>query len=194
MNVCPLRIRRRFTTARFMVPPKSTAPPSSACGSQAARAVASGQFIAPATVRGVVGCAGCCVAAFNITASYAKRVRRKKSALRVRIRGRYVLRPSGECLPQGQIPSPAVRGSKTGLVEHHPFAFCCMVVPVYVWSCCGRFAAYVGAAFPLTSPHPPSGQLKQRHGRTRPHCHPLPWVNLHPRASFTGLRPASPAG
>ena len=40
-----------------------------------------------------------------------------------------------------------------------------------------------GGAFPLTSPHPPSGQVKQKHGRTRPHCHPLPWVNLHPRAA-----------
>ncbi len=69
-----------------------------------------------------------------------------------------------------------------------------MVVPVYVLSCCGRFAAYVGGAFPLTPPHPPSGQVKQRHGRTRPHCHPLPWVNLHPRAPSTGLHPASPAG
>lgn len=51
-----------------------------------------------------------------------------------------------------------------------------MVVPVSVLSCCCRFALYVGGAFPLTSPHPPSGQVKQRHGRTRPHCHPLPWV------------------
>ena len=95
---------------------------------------------------------------------------------------------------QGQRPSPSSRGSKTGLVLRRPFAFCSMVVPVYVLSCCGRFAAYVGGAFPLTSPRPPSGQVKQRHGRTRPHCHPLPWVNLHPRAPSTGLRPASLAG
>ena len=120
----------------------------------------------------------------------------KTPALRVRIRGLYVLRSSGKSrhTSQGQIPSPAVRGSKTGLMLRRPFAFCCMVVPVYVLSCCGRFAAYVGGAFPLTPPHPPSGQVKQRHGRTRPHCHPLPWVNLHPRAPSTGLRPASPAG
>jgi hypothetical protein len=119
----------------------------------------------------------------------------KAPALRVRIRGLYVSRPSGKYrhTSQSQIPSPAVRGSKTGLVLRRPFAFCCMVVPVYVLSCCGRFAAYMGGAFPLTPP-PPSGQVKQRHGRTRPHCHPLPWVNLHPRAPSTGLRPASPAG
>lgn len=99
------------------------------------------------------------------------------------------MRPSGKYrhTSQSQRPSPAVRGSKTGLVLRRPFAFCCMVVPVYVLSCCGRFAAYVGGAFPLTSPRPPSGQVKQRHGRTRPHCHPLPWVNLHPRASFMVL-------
>ncbi len=96
---------------------------------------------------------------------------------------------------QGQHPSPSSRGSKTGLVFRRPFAFCSVVVPVYVLSCSGRFAAYVGGRFPAkTSPHPPSGHVKQRHGRTRPHCHPLPWVNLHPRAPSTGLRPASPAG
>jgi len=113
-----------------------------------------------------------------------------------RIRDRYVLRPSGKCrrTSQSQIPSPSSRGSKTGLVLLRPFAFCCVVVPVCVLSCCGRFAAYVGGAFPLTSPHPPSGQVKQRHGRTRPHCHPLPWVNLHPRAPSIGWLPASPAG
>ena len=126
-------------------------------------------------------------------ASYAHWMMPHRSAC-ARIRGRYVLRPSGKCrhTSQSQLPSPAVRGNKTGLVMRRPFAFCCMVVPVYVLSCCGRFAAYVGGAFPLTSPRPPSGQVKQRHGRTRPHCHPLPWVNLHPRAPSTGLRPPSP--
>jgi hypothetical protein len=120
----------------------------------------------------------------------------KAPALRVRIRDLYVSRPAGKSrhTSQSQRPSPSSRGSKTGLVLLRPFAFCCMVVPVYVLSCCGRFAAYVGGAFPLTPPHPPSGQVKQRHGRTRPHCHPLPWVNLHPRAPSAGLRPASPAG
>jgi len=97
-----------------------------------------------------------CVSVFNIKASYAKRKRRKTPALRVRIRGLYVLRPSGKSrhTSQGQRPSPAVRGSKTGLVFRRPFAFCSMVVPVYVLSCCGRFAAYVGGAFPLTPPIP----------------------------------------
>lgn len=73
-----------------------------------------------------------------------------------RIRGRYVLRPSGKYrhTSQSQRPSPAVRGSKTGLVLRRPFAFCSMVVPVYVLSCCGRFAVYVGGAFPLTPPIP----------------------------------------
>lgn len=120
----------------------------------------------------------------------------KAPAFQVHIRGRYVSRPSGKYrhTSQSQRPSPAVRGSKTGLVLRRPFAFCCMAVPVYVLSCCGCFAAYVGGAFPLTSPNPPSGQVMQRHGRTRPHCHPLPWVNLHPRAPSTGLRPASLAG
>jgi len=101
-----------------------------------------------------------CVPVFNIKASYAKRKRRKTPALRVRIRGLYVLRPSGKYrhTSQSQIPSPAVRGSKTGLVLRRPFAFCCMVVPVYVLSCCGRFAAYVGGAFPLTPPIPPAAK------------------------------------
>ena len=97
-----------------------------------------------------------CVAVFNIKASYAKRKRRKTPALRVRIRGLYVLRPSGKYrhTSQSQRPSPSSRGSKTGLVLRRPFAFCSMVVPVYVLSCCGRFAAYVGGAFPLTPPIP----------------------------------------
>ena len=70
-----------------------------------------------------------CVAVLNITASYAKRKHRKTAALRVRIRGLYVLRPLGKFrhTSQCQIPSPAARGSKTGRVCHRPFAFCCVV-------------------------------------------------------------------
>ena len=61
---------------------------------------------------------------------------------------------------------------------------------VLLWSLRGL----CGGRFPANAPHPPSGQVKQRHGRTRPHCHPLPWVNLHPRAPSIGWLPASPAG
>ena len=53
----------------------------------------------------------------------------KTSAFQVRIRGRYVSRPSGKCrhTSQSQIPSPSSRGSKTGLMMRRPFAFCCVV-------------------------------------------------------------------
>jgi len=48
-------------------------------------------------VYGVVACSGCCVAVCNITASYAKRAPgQQPSALRVRIKNRYVLRPAGK--------------------------------------------------------------------------------------------------
>ncbi len=122
-----------------------------------------------------------CVAVFNIKASYAKRKRRKTPALRVRIRGLYVLRPSGKYrhTSQSQIPSPAVRGSKTGLVLRRPFAFCCMVVPVYVLSCCGRFAAYVGGAFPLTPPLP----QRPSEAKAWPHPSALPPLALGKPAS-----------
>ena len=81
-----------------------------------------------------------CVVVFNIKASYAKRKRRKAPALRVRIRGLYVLRPSGKYrhTSQSQRLSPSSRGSKTGLMLRRPFAFCSMVVPVYVLSCFGQ--------------------------------------------------------
>jgi len=71
----------------------------------------------------------------------------KTPALRVRIRDLYVLRPSGKSrhTSQSQIPSPSSRGSKTGLMMPRPFAFCCLVVPVYVLSCCGRFAVLIAA-------------------------------------------------
>src|SRR3989338_2834507 len=66
-----------------------------------------------------------------------------------RIRGRYVLRPSGKCrhTSQSQIPSPLSRGSKTGLVMRRPFAFCC-VVGCAVLSClfvCCRCAGLIAA-------------------------------------------------
>jgi hypothetical protein len=53
----------------------------------------------------------------------------KTPALQVRIRDRYVLCPSGKCLPtsQSQLPSPSSRGSKTRLMMRHPFVFCCIV-------------------------------------------------------------------
>ena len=117
-----------------MVPPK-TATPSSARRSQAASAVIAWKCCGLTQCRKVLSAAPVmCVVAFNITASYAKRKRRKTPALRVRTRDRYVLRPSGKCrhTSQSQIPSPAVRGSKTGLVMHRPFAFCSMVVPIYL--------------------------------------------------------------
>jgi len=43
-----------------------------------------------------------------------------------------------------------------------------MVVPVYVLSCCGRFAAYVGGAFPLTSPQRPSEEKAWPHPSALP--------------------------
>jgi hypothetical protein len=63
----------------------------------------------------------------------------KPPAHRVRIRGRYVLRPSGKYrhTSQSQRPSPAVRGSKTGLMIRRPFAFCCLV------GCAGLLVAEV---------------------------------------------------
>ncbi len=121
----------------------------------------------------------------------------KPPALRVRTRDRYVLRPAGKCrhTSQGQRPSPSSKGSKTGLMIRRPSPFAAwsaapVILPVYLWSLRGL----CGGRFPANAPRPPSGQVKQRHGRTRPHCHPLPWVNLHPRAPSTGLRPTSPAG
>ncbi len=81
---------------------------------------------------------------------------------------------------QSQIPSPAVRGSKTGLVLRRPFAFCCMVVPVYVLSCCGRFAAYVGGAFPLT---PPPSPQRPSEAKAWPHPSALPPLALGKPAS-----------
>ena len=80
---------------------------------------------------------------------------------------------------QGQRPSPSSRGSKTGLVFRRPFAFCSMVVPVYVLSCCGRFAAYVGGAFPLTPPSP----QRPSEAKAWPHPSALPPLALGKPAS-----------
>ena len=93
---------------------------------------------------------------------------------------------------QGQRPSPAVRGSKTGLVIRRPFAFCRMVVPVYVllWSLRGL----CGGRFPANAPHPPGGHVKQMHARTRSCGHPRPGVTLCSRRLDSGARPAVPAG
>ena len=73
----------------------------------------------------------------------------KAPALRVRIRGRYVLRPSGKYrhTSQSQIPSLAVRGSKTGLVYRRPSAFYCLVgyaVSSCLFICC-RCAGLIAA-------------------------------------------------
>jgi len=81
-------------------------------------------------------------------ASYAHWMIPHRSAC-ARIRGRYVLRPSGKCrhTSQSQRPSPAVRGSKTGLVLRRPFAFCCLVGYAGL-SClfiCCRFAVLLAA-------------------------------------------------
>ena len=59
---------------------------------------------------------------------------------------------------QSQIPSPVVRGSKTGLVIRRPFAFCCLVgcavsLPVEAWSL--RGLVYGRSAFDVS---------RQRHG------------------------------
>ena len=85
-------------------------------------------------------------------------------------------------------------GRQNGAGDSSPLRFLLLgragLCLVLLWSLRGL----CGGRFPANAPHPPSGQVKQRHGRTRPHCHPLPWVNLHPRAPSNGLRPASPAG
>jgi hypothetical protein len=169
--------RSSFTTSRFMATQKA-ATPSSTRRSQAAGAWVAWSCCGLMQCRKVLSAAPVmCVSAFNITASYAKRKRRKNS------------RPSGShkrplCLApwsgkyrhtsQGQLPSPSSRGSKTGLVMHHPFVFYCIVgcarlCIFYLLSLRGLF----WGGFPLT-PQTPSGQVKQTHGRTRPHCHPLP--------------------
>ena len=121
-------------------------------------------------------------------------------ALRVRIRGRYVLRPSGKHRHQFSPSPPLGAGSKTGLVQRRPFAFCCKVLRVFLlW--CGRCAAWVcscgvvlrttphpglvrswlrhhrlccGGRFPANAPQPPGGQVKQKHARTRSCFHPRP--------------------
>lgn len=80
----------------------------------------------------------------------------KPPAHRVRIRGRYVLRPSGKCrhTSQGQCPSPSSRGSKTGLVLRRPSAFCCVV------GCAGLSCLFICCrfAFCLLSPAHPACQ------------------------------------
>ena len=55
-------------------------PSPAACASQADRAAGGGKCSARAKGCGVVACGGCCVAACNITASYAKRMRRANPA------------------------------------------------------------------------------------------------------------------
>ena len=98
-------------------------------------------------------------------------------------------------------PSPPLgAGSKTGLAQRRPFAFCCVVLRVFVWlwrgrcavclfmrgqlrsphtqALCGRgcatTACVMGGGFPLTPPQPPGGQVKQKHARTRSCYHPRP--------------------
>ena len=127
-QVCPLRCRSRFTTSRFMATHEA-ATPSSARRLQAAGAVVawtcapshrSGKALsaAPVVVCGGIQHNGVLCALDDAPLSGC-----------ARIRGRYVSRPSGKCrhTSQGQRPSPAVRGSKTGLVMRRPFAFCCVV-------------------------------------------------------------------
>jgi hypothetical protein len=124
----------------------------------------------------------------------------KQPALRVRIRGRYVLRPAGKHRHQFSPSPPLGAGSKTGLVQRRPFAFCCKVLRgclllvvwslrglVYAGSCCapphtpalcGRgcatTACVCGGRFPASAPRPPGGQVKQKHARTRSCFHPRP--------------------
>jgi len=122
-------------------------------------------------------------------------------ALRVRIRGRYVLRPAGKHRHQFSPSPPLGAGSKTGLVQRRPFAFCCKVLRgclVCLW--CGRCAVWLlcggsfapptppalcgrgcattapsyGGRFPANAPQPPGGQVKQKHARTRSCFHPRP--------------------
>ena len=60
---------------------------------------------------------------------------------------------------------------------------------------CGVVATrFIRGRFPSNAPQPPGGQMKPKHDRTRPHCHPLPWVNPHSRAQVAGWHPALPAG
>jgi len=69
----------------------------------------------------------------------------KPPAHRVRIRGRYVLRPSGKYrhTSQSQIPSPLSRGSKTGLMIRRPSAFYCLVGCAVYLACLSVVAARV---------------------------------------------------
>jgi len=110
------------------------------------------------------------------------------------------LRPAGKHRHQFSPSPPLGAGSKTGLVQRRPFAFCCKVLRVFLlW--CGRCAAWVcscgvvlrttphpglvrswlrhhrlcsGGRFPANAPQPPGGQVKQRHARTRSCFHPRP--------------------
>ena len=91
----------------------------------------------------------------------------KQPALRVRIRGRYVLRPSGKHRHQFSPSPPLGAGSKTGLVKRRPFAFCCKVLRdcllLVVWSLRG----WVGSCGVVlrTTPHPGLVRSWLRHHR-----------------------------
>ena len=126
----------------------------------------------------------------------------KQPALRVRIRGRYVLRPAGKHRHQLSPCPPLGVGSKTGLVKRRPFAFCCKVAarcwllfvvwslrvfglfmrgqlrsphtPGLVRSWLRHHRLCYGGRFPANAPQPPGGQVKQKHARTRSCFHPRP--------------------
>lgn len=115
-----------------------------------------------------------------------------------RIRGRYVLRPSGKCrhTSQSQRPSPAVRGSKTGLVLRRPFAFCCLVGSAGL-SClfiCCRFAVLLAAEVHfifrgnVTPPLSFAGRARQQ--KSMPDTvFSLPHTTLESKSGFVASRP-----
>ena len=92
---------------------------------------------------------------------------KKPPALRVRIRGRYVLRPSGKHRHPFSPCPPLGVGSKTGLVLRRPFAFCCKVAA----RCVGLFVVWSLRVFGLFM----RGQL-----RSPPHPRPCAVVAAPP--------------
>jgi len=122
-----------------------------------------------------------CVAASSITASYASASHR--CAPPGRIRGRYVLRPSGKYryTSQSQIPSPLSGGSKTGLVMRRPFAFCCVVGASY---CLQQKCILLFAATPRRRCHVRGVCRQQKTYRTKP---PTPAFLLPHTTLMSGL-------
>jgi len=180
------------------------ATPSSARRSQAAGAVAWTCRALTSFWQGVVGCAGCCVAASNITASYASAAHR--CAPSGRIRGRYVLRPSGKCRHKSRSTSiTSGEGQQNGAGVSSPLRLLLLgqlrrfILPVYLLSLRGFDNSR--SAFYLSRQRHGAGMNQMRlhrHAtaavcgscastkklcRTKPrhrlfHCHTPPWTKV----------------